>query len=139
MIKSLQFGLLAAPFITILQTPGVYASPLSKRFANGNEPFTFKGCYHEPPGYDGYALKASSFSSRDMTTELCASFCADYKYFGTEWGRECFCDDYVTPSIYAAEGMCTTPCAGDRSQTCGGDDHLYIYVNNKYSLPPLEG
>ncbi|KAK4647430.1 uncharacterized protein QC761_101440 [Podospora bellae-mahoneyi] len=29
----------------------------------------------------------------DMTAAKCAENCADYDFFGTQWSRECFCDD----------------------------------------------
>lgn len=35
------------------------------------------------------ALSASTYADDAMTLESCASFCGNYKYFGTEYGREC--------------------------------------------------
>ena len=35
------------------------------------------------------ALSAKAVASGTMTLEACASFCAGYKYFGTEYSAEC--------------------------------------------------
>lgn len=44
-------------------------------------------CWTEGTGVR--ALSASTYSDDSMTLESCAAFCADYQYFGAEYGREC--------------------------------------------------
>jgi len=36
------------------------------------------------------ALNSASTASNSMTVETCAVFCDGYRYFGLEYGRECF-------------------------------------------------
>lgn len=44
-------------------------------------------CWTEGTGVR--ALSASTYSDDSMTLESCAAFCAGYRYFGAEYGREC--------------------------------------------------
>jgi hypothetical protein len=67
---------LAAPSQKLAVKPGV-----------GN--YIFRGCYTEAT--NGRALSAASFFDYTaMTLEECASDCAAYKYFGVEYGGECW-------------------------------------------------
>lgn len=47
------------------------------------------GCYAE--GTDGRALAENKPANSSMTTELCQSLCRGYRYYGLEYGSECFC------------------------------------------------
>lgn len=50
--------------------------------------YTFVGCQTEATG--SRALSGKDVYADDaMTLELCATYCAGYTYFGTEYGREC--------------------------------------------------
>ena len=63
----------------------------------------------------------------DMTNELCASLCKDahfspYANCGTERGRLCMCGGAINTSKWKVdEKLCTVPCPGNRSATCGGE------------------
>ena len=51
--------------------------------------YIFQGCYTEAT--NGRALSAASFFDYTaMTLEECAADCAAYKYFGVEYGGECW-------------------------------------------------
>lgn len=95
----------------------------------------FQGCYTEPPRHEGRALKAAGTRSDDMTNEKCAAFCSDYKFFGTEYSRECYCGNALAPNTLPADGDCTMACAGDETQICGAGDRLSIYLNPAYVEP----
>lgn len=47
----------------------------------------FQGCYTEAT--DMRALSGSTYAQDNMTLDSCAEFCDGFKYFGTEYGREC--------------------------------------------------
>jgi len=66
-------------------TSAVASPTLGHKAAVGS--YTFQGCYTEATGIR--ALSEKTYSSDLMTNELCASTCAGYTYFGTEYGREC--------------------------------------------------
>ena len=63
-------------------------------------------------------------SADDMTPAVCAANCAGYAYFGTQWGRECYCGN-VAPAEAAAD--CNMPCVGDTTQMCGASMRLSVY------------
>lgn len=65
-----------------------------------------------------------------MTNEMCAEFCSEYAYFGTEYREECFCGDRLAKrGVKTTESECDTPCRGDLEQPCGGGDRLTLYKN----------
>lgn len=116
--------------------PTIHSS-LHVRGVPQNVTFAAQGCFHEPPSHEGRALKAMGTATDSMTTQACAAFCANYQYFGTEYGRECFCGNTIAPNTLAAVEGCTMPCSGDASQICGAGDHLNIYINNAYVAPSI--
>ncbi|CAF3124613.1 unnamed protein product [Rotaria sp. Silwood2] len=68
------------------------------------------------------------------TPEKCASYCTSLSiaYSGTENGNECYCSE-VPPTVKS--DFCTTPCAGDSKQICGGVNALSIAFTTIPSLP----
>ena len=95
-----------------------------------DEPFTRLGCYAGT--VDGHrALQSDSLASDSMTVETCAAHCSKHKYFGLEYGRECYCgDDQTAAEADAAD--CSMPCAGDSSESCGAGGRQDLYINNLY-------
>lgn len=63
-----------------------------------------------------------------MTLETCAAFCEGYNYFGTEYGSQCYCG-YSLNSAAVLEPAtdCSMACAGNSSETCGGNWRLTTY------------
>lgn len=67
-----------------------------------------------------------------MTVEACAIFCGGYKYFGLEYGRECWCgNEQLAPAV--EEDLCSFPCSGDDTQTCGAGAIQDLYINNLFT------
>ncbi|KAL8673984.1 MAG: hypothetical protein Q9168_001627 [Polycauliona sp. 1 TL-2023] len=62
--------------------------------------------------------------SSSNCVEHCDSIHA--KYAGTENGGQCFCGNELVNSV-SHPGKCTSKCAGDDSEICGGSAHLSIY------------
>ncbi|KAH8887407.1 heme peroxidase [Thozetella sp. PMI_491] len=86
----------------------------------------FQGCVTEGTGVR--ALSGPGTASDSMTLEVCASFCDGYKYFGTEYGRECYCGDTLAASsTTAALGDCSMTCAGNAFEYCGAGNRLELY------------
>jgi hypothetical protein len=65
-------------------------------------------------------------STDDMTAAKCAVNCAGYEYFGTQWGRECYCGS-VAPTVSASSSECSMPCSGDGNELCGASMRLNVY------------
>ncbi|RDA86585.1 hypothetical protein CP532_5984 [Ophiocordyceps camponoti-leonardi (nom. inval.)] len=92
-------------------------------------PYTLVGCYAEPPSAKALAQK-TTIDSKTATNDACAAACAGSRYFGTEYGGECYCGSFVHGGAKAAPITdCGFPCAGDRYQYCGGADRLELYEN----------
>ena len=65
-------------------------------------------------------MGGSTLSTVTMTVELCAEACSSFLFFGLSAGRRCSCGDGITPSARVAPAECSTSCAGNRTQLCGG-------------------
>ena len=87
------------------------------------------GCMAE--GKTGRALDGLSFSSDSMSVSTCVAYCAGkgFGYAGVEFGRECWCDDYLRNGAGAASTACTMPCSGAPGQVCGGASHLTLLTS----------
>ncbi|MCJ1313928.1 hypothetical protein MMC25_007608 [Agyrium rufum] len=50
-------------------------------------------------------------------------------FFGVEYYGECFCGDSLAPTATVADSsLCSFPCDQNRTQICGGQNQLDIYV-----------
>jgi hypothetical protein len=83
----------------------------------------YVGCFVDTAAH---LLPDKIITGDDMTAAKCAVNCADYLYFGTEFGRECYCGD-IPPPTAAPETECSKPCAGDDKELCGGSKRLSVY------------
>ncbi|GJN85986.1 wsc domain-containing protein [Purpureocillium lilacinum] len=91
-------------------------------------PYTLVGCWTE--GNGKRALEQKATAANDMTNDACGTFCKDFKYFGTEYGSECYCGSYLDETSQTAPlADCAMPCAGDKYQYCGGSSRLELYMN----------
>ncbi|KAG6025053.1 hypothetical protein E4U41_001620 [Claviceps citrina] len=92
-------------------------------------PYTLVGCWSEGNGVR--ALGQGSTVSEKMTNEACALFCKNFKYFGTEYGSECYCGSYLADSSKTAPlEECSMACSGgDGYEYCGASSRLELYQN----------
>ncbi len=91
-------------------------------------PYTLVGCWTEGAGTR--ALDKAATEAADMTNEKCADFCKSYRYFGTEYGSECYCGSYLADSSSSAPlDDCNMVCGGDQFQYCGASNRLELYMN----------
>ncbi|KAI0398059.1 heme peroxidase [Xylariaceae sp. FL0594] len=102
--------------------------------------YAFEGCWTEGKGRRALGARAMA---GNVTLESCADFCQNYHYFGTEFGRECYCGNALAASsnrTLLAE--CDVACSGDPSEYCGAGDRLDVYYSNTTagpSQPPAVG
>ncbi|KAF5522913.1 WSC domain-containing protein [Colletotrichum aenigma] len=92
--------------------------------------YNLTGCWTEGNGVR--ALSQNSYASHDnMTLENCAAFCSGYKYFGTEYGGECYCGNFLASSSSSAPlSDCSMTCTGNQYEYCGAGNRLTLYTNN---------
>lgn len=106
-------------------------------------PYELVGCWTE--GKNARALAQKATASDKMTNEACGEFCKGYKYFGTEFGSECYCGSFLAESSESAPiEDCSMKCAGDEFQYCGASSRLELYMNPNASggrpeQPPAAG
>ncbi|KAI9894440.1 MAG: hypothetical protein M1814_003198 [Vezdaea aestivalis] len=92
--------------------------------------YFYAGCYTDS---GPRTLGAKSYADgTGMTIQSCASFCAGFKYFGTEYARECYCGDSFGNAAAAkvSDSDCSQLCTGNRLQYCGAGQRLTIYQAN---------
>ncbi|ROT36896.1 WSC domain-containing protein [Sodiomyces alkalinus F11] len=89
--------------------------------------YNWYGCQTEGTGTR--ALSAKTFADDDMTLAACEAFCDGYTFFGTEYGRECYCgNQFNTGSQPAPESDCNMPCGGSPLEFCGAGNRLSVYA-----------
>ncbi|KAF3021530.1 hypothetical protein E8E14_012464 [Neopestalotiopsis sp. 37M] len=85
------------------------------------------GCKKEPS--TARALAAARYAYNGMTLESCMKNCTGYNYWGTEYGRECYCGNSIdSGSEDAAITDCNMPCSGDVTEYCGAGNRIEVYV-----------
>ncbi|KAL9602500.1 MAG: hypothetical protein Q9219_001794 [cf. Caloplaca sp. 3 TL-2023] len=115
-------------------TPTAPAGPAIK---NTVGTWSYNGCYTE--GTNGRALGGlqNPVAGATLTLEKCASACAGYTYFGTEYSGECYCGNVFGAGAILATGGndpaasgCSMLCNGDQLEYCGGPNRLSTYKTN---------
>ncbi|RPA85829.1 hypothetical protein BJ508DRAFT_411799 [Ascobolus immersus RN42] len=100
----------------------------------GFEGWDSLGCY-----VDQIGLRTLAFGfpvAAPFTTQKCLNVCKanGYKYAGTEYGGECFCDNsFKNGGGPAPDGnaYCNMECAGAPTEICGGPNRLSVYENTE--------
>ncbi len=88
--------------------------------------YTYLGCHADSVA--SRSLTGRYIGTDKMDLETCAEFCDGFEYFGTEYGKECFCGDTLAPtSDEADDGDCQMACAGDGKEACGAGGRLSVY------------
>ncbi|KAA8569468.1 hypothetical protein EYC84_001099 [Monilinia fructicola] len=121
-------AIVTAPFITTtaVAAPSSTSSP-SIQLTVGI--YTYFGCQTEATSARALASKASD--TANMSLESCEASCIGYTYFGTEYGRECYCgNSFSAGSISVPNSDCNFPCAGNSSEFCGASGMLSVYQLN---------
>ncbi|CAM9951075.1 unnamed protein product [Pylaiella littoralis] len=87
---------------------------------------SFVGCYEDKRS--GRIMELALTDASSMTTEVCEAECAGNTYFGTQYGKECFCGGSSTNLLEHGESTaCTYECSGDSVQVCGGFNAMSVY------------
>ncbi|KAI1763016.1 heme peroxidase [Hypoxylon sp. FL1150] len=88
--------------------------------------YVLVGCQKESPA--GRALSGASFAYDSMTLESCMANCTGYIYWGTEYGRECYCANSLDPTSEDAPLTdCNMVCSGDTTEYCGDSNRIELY------------
>ncbi|KAJ4985819.1 fungistatic metabolite [Stagonosporopsis vannaccii] len=107
--------------LTSTPTPETDIDRVSSRIG----PFRYLGCYSE---IIGRALTGKTQVGVTMTNRICATFCAGYSYFATEFSTECYCGNILSIlSLPVLDGRCNMPCSANVTETCGGANGLTLF------------
>lgn len=88
--------------------------------------YVFVDCWTEGAG--ARALGDAAFAYDEMTLESCMANCTGFDYWGTEYGRECYCGNtFHSSSAEAPAGDCNMVCGGDPSEFCGAGNRIELY------------
>ncbi|ORY71629.1 copper radical oxidase [Pseudomassariella vexata] len=110
------------------------ATTLSHRQTMGG--YRLVGCKKEPTTPGSRALSGRSFAYDGMTLETCMTNCSGFAYWGTEYGRECYCGDSLeSTSADAALAECNVVCSGDATQYCGAGNRIELYYTTATATP----
>ncbi|KAL2063582.1 hypothetical protein VTL71DRAFT_5387 [Oculimacula yallundae] len=102
------------------------AVPVATGFPAG---WTSQGCWVD--GVNGRILTKQQPENQQNTLESCVQTCAGlgYTIAGTEYGVECYCDNFVynggAPA--AVQTQCNIPCPGKPSEFCGAGGRISMY------------
>lgn len=72
-------------------------------------------------------LSGPSMIDYSITLSRCNDFCSGYSFYGVEYSHECYCGNAIANSAGPANN-CTTTCAGDATESCGGNWAMNIWV-----------
>lgn len=105
--------------------------------------FSFIGCYNEtmqtgqPYTFNGVRY-SNSTTMTSMTVAMCASLCAEYTYFGVEYGVECYCANQITPGAGPVSNSdCNMPCPGAHATICGSSWRLVAYSKAQQAVSSI--
>lgn len=109
--------------VTTTSSSTAVPTPTHKPTVGG---YVFVGCWTE--GTDARAISGAAFAYDDMTLESCMANCTGFDYWGTEYGRECYCGNSLHPSSSEAPlEECNMACGGDPTEFCGAGNRLDLY------------
>jgi len=121
-----------------LPTTSSTGSPLNPNqpaTVQGTTAWNYVGCWKDNVG-NVRSLVDKNTASDLMSLESCAQYCAGFNFFGTEYGRECYCGYRLDTALRTAEVDCATPCINGPGQLCGGGARLSVFNNTIYTAPP---
>ncbi|KAK0520827.1 hypothetical protein OC834_006888 [Tilletia horrida] len=104
-------------------------TPTSSGFVPSVGAWKYGGCWTDQLP-NGRALAALVSAGSSVTAESCVASCqaAGYTIAGTENGNECWCGNGLAlGSAKAPDADCSTLCAGNAAEVCGGPFRLTTY------------
>jgi hypothetical protein len=123
---SMSTSLTTSVSTTISTSTTIKTSTIPAPLSTGLAYYTYLDCHTD--SVNSRTLTSISEVSYSMTLETCALFCGGYRFFGLEFGRECFCGNSLADgSTTATDGRCNMACLGDSTKVCGGPNGLSLY------------
>ncbi|PMD21639.1 carbohydrate-binding module family 18 protein [Hyaloscypha hepaticicola] len=87
-----------------------------------------QGCYTDNPSK---RTLRTALNVAQNSVEVCTAACAaqGFLYAGMENGNGCYCDNAISNGgVATLATSCTSKCAGNNAETCGGPSSLSLYT-----------
>lgn len=102
-----------------------------------------RGCYpDDDPDYPVMETKMSDEGgdpSLDIASceNLCwmASVSGTVLYAGVKQGNQCWCSSFIGGESARDPTKCDMPCSGDKSEICGGEEHINVFEPVTTAIP----
>ncbi|KAK0560767.1 hypothetical protein OC861_006141 [Tilletia horrida] len=112
-------------------------APATQPASFGN--WTFQGCFPDSTAARTLQGAAPNIVATN-SLENCASACSAFTYFGTEYGRECYCGNAIMSGATAGDpSLCNMVCSGNGTEICGAGNQLSVYKNPNLAPAPGGG
>ncbi|KAF2668724.1 copper radical oxidase [Microthyrium microscopicum] len=102
--------------------------------------WSYKGCWQDNYNNLGRSMGNEQTDDQSMTIASCVAECQalGYSIAGMEYSYQCFCDNFIRNGAPpGVESDCSTACAGDSTETCGGPNRLSLYSSINGTVPVL--
>ncbi|KAL1839119.1 hypothetical protein VTJ49DRAFT_1850 [Mycothermus thermophilus] len=105
------------------------ASPDDDKYPDIAE-FKYVGCFRDSAVRALSGEKLANLNGKPVTNDACVAHCASrgFAIAGTEWSKECYCGNELSPADKLDDEACTMKCRGDDGQVCGDDWALTVYA-----------
>lgn len=94
--------------------------------------WTSLGCYVDSVASRSLGKRVNTLGGiAGLTVKVCQATCDQlgFALAGVEFGGECYCDNSIRDGrTIVSSNQCSTPCTGDKTQTCGAADRINIYA-----------
>jgi iron transport multicopper oxidase len=111
------------------------SSPPTQPVTVGNSTgVQYLGCYSEATNSRALTDKQYAVPAANVTVEACMKACANYRYWGVEYGSQCFCGNSIHNGSSLVQGStpsltgCNMVCQGNSTEYCGGPNRLNMYM-----------
>ncbi|KAK4501816.1 hypothetical protein PRZ48_007625 [Zasmidium cellare] len=110
----------------------------------------YLGCATDNYNGGGRALTGPNVDWFNMTTQICADYCASqgpsgYQYYGLEFRTQCWCGNTIAGNNFItdattnpSDAICNTRCTAAGDQQCGGPNAISLYNNTAYQPPSIK-
>ncbi|CAG8820330.1 43101_t:CDS:1, partial [Gigaspora margarita] len=123
--------------------PSISISKKMEIIKNQNNDSRYQQCVKDSPYCNQRLLNGtiSPLELATMTVDKCIEFCRqnNFEFAGLEIGTQCFCAHNYDHVNQLSSDECSTSCAGDNNQICGGPLALSVYRTSEIkNNPPLQ-
>ena len=95
---------------------------------------SYVGCFVDQDDRD----LPDAFMDGNMSVERCAEHCRNERYFGVQYGNQCFCGNRYGRYGQATDADCNMRCSGNQAQLCGGNWRNSVYQHAGAPFIPPE-